>query len=205
MMAHPKLRIVLATTHLAIADVPKQLTAAGIEDTIRVTASHLVRWFGIARPKIAVAALNPHASDGGTYGDEEERVIAPAIARARAARIDAFGPVPADTLFSALGPANDAVIAMYHDQGLIPVKQLGVHEAVNVTLGLPFIRTSPDHGTAYDIAKRGGADPRSMQAALTLALRLAALERRTARTSPQRRSAMTRHPRRKTQGPRGPK
>jgi 4-hydroxythreonine-4-phosphate dehydrogenase len=204
MMAHPKLRIVLATTHLAIADVPKQLTAAGIEDTIRVTASHLVRWFGIARPKIAVAALNPHASDGGTYGDEEERVIAPAIARARAARIDAFGPVPADTLFSALGPANDAVIAMYHDQGLIPVKQLGVHEAVNVTLGLPFIRTSPDHGTAFDVAKRGGADPRSMQAALALALRLAVLERRTARSSPQR-AAMTRQHRRKTQGPRGPK
>ena len=198
MMAHPKLRIVLATTHLAIADVPKKLTRAGIEDSIRVTASHLERWFGIARPRIAVAALNPHASDGGTYGNEEERLIAPAIARARASRIDAFGPVPADTLFSALGPANDAVIAMYHDQGLIPVKQLGVHEAVNVTLGLPFIRTSPDHGTAYDVAAKGGADPRSMQAAVALALRLAALERRGARPSSSR-------PPRKTQGPRGPK
>ena len=206
MMSHPKLRIVLATTHLALADVPRKLDAAGIEETIRVTAGHLVRWFGIARPRIAVAALNPHASDGGTYGDEERRVIAPAIARARAARIDAFGPVPADTLFSALGPANDAVVAMYHDQGLIPVKQLGVHEAVNVTLGLPFIRTSPDHGTAYDVAARGGADPRSMQAAVALALRLAALERRGARPSPKPvgRRVVPRGAR-KTQDPRGPK
>jgi len=206
MMAHPQLRIVLATTHAAIADVPLQLTRDGIEETIRVTAGHLRRWFGIARPRIAVAALNPHASDGGTYGDEEERLIAPAIARARAARIDAFGPVPADTLFSALGPANDAVVAMYHDQGLIPVKQLGVHEAVNVTLGLPFIRTSPDHGTAYDVAAKGGADPRSMQAAVALALRLAALERRAARRSPKsiERRAVPRGPR-KTQDPRGPR
>ena len=204
MMAHPKLRIVLATTHLALADVPRRLTSAGIEETIRVTAHHLARWFGIARPRIAVAALNPHASDGGTYGDEEARLIAPAIARARAARIDAFGPVPADALFSALGPANDAVVAMYHDQGLIPVKQLGVHEAVNVTLGLPFIRTSPDHGTAYDVAARGGADPRSMQAAVELALRLASLQRSAARPAAARSTAAARSGR-KTPGPRGPK
>lgn len=188
MMAHPKLRVVLATTHLAIADVPKALTADGVEETIRVTALHLTRWFGIAKPRIAVAALNPHASDGGVYGNEEARIIAPAVKRARTARIDAFGPVAADTLFSELGPRCDAVIAMYHDQGLIPVKQLGVHEAVNVTLGLPFIRTSPDHGTAYDLAASGGADPRSMQAALGLALQLARIEREPATPRASRRA-----------------
>jgi 4-hydroxythreonine-4-phosphate dehydrogenase len=191
MMAHPALRIVLATTHLALRDVPGALSVDGVRDTIVVTARHLERWFGIARPRIAVAALNPHASDGGLYGDEEARIIAPAIARARATRIDAFGPVPADTLFSALGPRCDAAVTMYHDQGLIPVKQLGVHEAVNVTLGLPFIRTSPDHGTAYEIAGTGNADPRSMQAALALARRLAGIERRGPSSS-----VATRHPRR---------
>jgi len=189
MMAHPKLRIVLATTHVALRDVPDALSVAGVRDTIQVTARHLARWFGIARPRIAVAALNPHASDGGIYGDEEARILAPAIRRARAAGVDAFGPVPADTLVSALGPRCDAVVAMYHDQGLIPVKQLGVHEAVNVTLGLPFIRTSPDHGTAYDLAAKGGADPRSMQAALALALDLARIERRHSRSTQARRSA----------------
>jgi len=193
MMAHPRLRIVLATTHLALRDVPRALTIGGLVDTITVTADHLRRWFGIARPRVAVAALNPHASDGGVYGDEEARVIAPAIRRARARRIDAFGPVPADTLFSALGPRCDAAVTMYHDQGLIPVKQLGVHEAVNVTLGLPFVRTSPDHGTAYDVARSGGADPRSMQAALALALELAGIERRAARrpaAAPRRASSL---------------
>jgi len=196
MMAHPELRIVLATTHLALRDVPRALTVDGVLDTIAVTATHLERWFGIDAPRVAVAALNPHASDGGVYGDEEARVIAPAIRRARARRIDAFGPVPADTLFSALGPRCDAVVAMYHDQGLVPVKQLGVHEAVNVTLGLPFVRTSPDHGTAYDVAARGGADPRSMQAALALALELAGIERRAARHRPTiatRRASSPRH------------
>ena len=178
MMAHPKLRIVLATTHLALRDVPDALTVEGVLDTITVTARHLERWFGIARPRVAVAALNPHASDGGVYGDEEARILVPAIRRAQRRRVDAFGPVAADTLFSALGPRCDAVVAMYHDQGLIPVKQLGVHEAVNVTLGLPFVRTSPDHGTAYDVARSGGADPRSMQAALALAVTLAGIERR---------------------------
>jgi 4-hydroxythreonine-4-phosphate dehydrogenase len=186
MMAHPALRIVLVTTHLALRDVPGALTVDGVRDTIVVTARHLERWFGIARPRIAVAALNPHASDGGVYGDEEARIIAPAIKRARAARIDAFGPVPADTLFSALGPRCDAAVTMYHDQGLIPVKQLGVHEAVNVTLGLPFIRTSPDHGTAYEIAGTGTADPRSMQAALALARELAGIERQARRAASRR-------------------
>ncbi|HEY8515813.1 MAG TPA: 4-hydroxythreonine-4-phosphate dehydrogenase PdxA [Candidatus Binatia bacterium] len=184
MMAYrDELRVVLATTHLALRDVPRALTVDGIRDTILITARHLERWFGIARPRVAVCALNPHASDGGVYGDEEARIIAPAIARARAARVDAFGPVPADTLFSAIGPRHDAVVAMYHDQGLIPVKQLDVHHTVNVTLGLPFIRTSPDHGTAYDLAGRGTADPRSMRAALDMALTLARIERRARASS----------------------
>jgi 4-hydroxythreonine-4-phosphate dehydrogenase len=189
MMAHRELRVVLATSHLALRDVPSALTADGVLDTIRIADRHLRRWFGLARPRIAVAALNPHASDGGVYGDEEERVLAPAIRRARASRVDAIGPVPADTLFSAVGPRCDAVVAMYHDQGLIPVKQRDVHEAVNVTLGLPFVRTSPDHGTAYDLAGTGRADPRSMRAALGLALHLARIERATRGSSSPRRSA----------------
>ena len=180
MMTTGSLRVVLATTHLAIRDVARALTVAGIHETIIVTAAHLEKWWGIVRPRVAVAALNPHASDGGVYGDEEARLIAPAIARARRSGIDALGPVPGDTLFSAVGPRADAVVAMYHDQGLIPVKQLDVHHAVNVTLGLPFVRTSPDHGTAYDLAGTGRADPTSMQSALELALRLAAIERRQA-------------------------
>ncbi|MEW6272916.1 MAG: 4-hydroxythreonine-4-phosphate dehydrogenase PdxA, partial [Thermodesulfobacteriota bacterium] len=189
MMAYCDLRVVLATTHLALRDVPGALTVGGVRDTILIAARHLERWFGIERPRVAVCALNPHASDGGVYGDEEARIIAPAIARARAARVDAIGPVPADTLFSAVGPRCDGVVAMYHDQGLIPVKQLGVHEAVNVTLGLPFVRTSPDHGTAYDLAGRGTADPRSMRAALDMALELARVERRRMRAPSPKRSA----------------
>jgi 4-hydroxythreonine-4-phosphate dehydrogenase len=179
MMALPELRVVLATTHLALREVPRALSLAKIRDTVAITADHLRRWWGLARPRIAVAALNPHAGDGGVYGDEETRIIAPAIRAARRRRLDAVGPVPADTLFSALGPRCDAIVAMYHDQGLIPVKQVDVHRAVNVTLGLPFIRTSPDHGTAYDLAGSGRADPRSMRSAVELALQLASIEKRT--------------------------
>lgn len=178
MMALPELRVVLATTHLALREVPRALTLAKIRDTVAITADHLRRWWGLKRPRIAVAALNPHAGDGGVYGDEETRVIGPAIRAARSRRLDAFGPVPADTLFSDLGPSCDAVVAMYHDQGLIPIKQADVHRAVNVTLGLPFIRTSPDHGTAYDLAGSGRADPRSMRSAVDLALELASIEKR---------------------------
>jgi 4-hydroxythreonine-4-phosphate dehydrogenase len=180
LMAVDELRVALATTHLALRDVPAALSVEGIVETTATLARHLQRWWGIARPRIAIAALNPHAGDGGIYGDEEARVIAPAVRRARAKRIDAIGPVPADTLFSKLGPRCDGVVAMYHDQGLIPVKQRDVHRAVNVTLGLPFVRTSPDHGTAYEIAGRGIADARSMTAALALAIELAAGERRLA-------------------------
>jgi 4-hydroxythreonine-4-phosphate dehydrogenase len=181
MMVLGRLRVVLATTHIALRDVPGALTVDGIAETIAVTARHLRRWWRIGRPRIAVAALNPHASDGGIYGDEEERLIAPAIARARRSRVDAIGPIPADTIFSALGPPCDAVVAMYHDQGLIPVKQADVHRAVNVTLGLPFVRTSPDHGTAFDLAGRGRANARSMESALALAVGLATSRRRLPR------------------------
>ncbi|MBU6283033.1 4-hydroxythreonine-4-phosphate dehydrogenase PdxA [bacterium] len=187
MMALDGLRVVLATTHLALRDVPGALRTAGIVDTIRTTADHLARWWAIARPRVAVAALNPHAGDGGVYGDEEIRLIAPAVARARRLGIDAIGPVPADALFSAMGPRCDAVVAMYHDQGLIPVKQADVHRAVNVTLGLPFVRTSPDHGTAFDIAGRRPADPRSMRSALALAIELAGRQRRAPRPTRARR------------------
>jgi 4-hydroxythreonine-4-phosphate dehydrogenase len=173
MMAVDDLRVVLATIHLALKSVPRALTVDGVVRTIEMTADHLRTAWRIARPRIAVAALNPHAGEGGVYGDEEVRVIEPAIRRARRKGIDALGPLPADTLFSALGPKVDAHVAMYHDQGLIPVKQRDVHRAVNVTLGLPFVRTSPDHGTAYTLAGTGRADPGSMCAALELAIRLA--------------------------------
>jgi len=178
MMAVGDLRVVLATIHLPIRKVPRALDAAGIADTIEITAQHLRRWWRIRRPRIAVAALNPHASDGGVYGDEEARIIVRALRRARRRGIDATGPHAADTLFSALGPPADAIVAMYHDQGLVPIKQRDVHRAVNVTLGLPFVRTSPDHGTAYDLAGTGRADPGSMRAALELALELAPSHRR---------------------------
>jgi 4-hydroxythreonine-4-phosphate dehydrogenase len=167
------LRVVLATVHLALADVPKALTAESLEATIRLTATGLPR-FGYARPKIAVAGLNPHAGEHGLFGCEEDIAIRPAIEACRADGIDVSGPFPADTLFvRARRGEFDVVIACYHDQGLIPVKLLAFGQAVNVTLGLPIIRTSVDHGTAFDIAGRGVADPESMIAAVLLAARLA--------------------------------
>ena len=194
MMATPNLRVVLATTHVALRELPDALTVAGVRETIAIAAATLRRWWRIKRPRIAVAALNPHAGDGGIYGDEEARILSPAIRGAQRSGIAATGPWPADTLFSELGPPADAIIALYHDQGLIPVKQNDVHRAVNVTLGLPFVRTSPDHGTAYAIAGKNRADPRSMGSALALALELAsggaAKERST------RMSQMERAPRR---------
>ncbi len=173
MMVAGELRVVLATSHIALRDVPQALDIGGVRETIAITHRHLRLWWNLQRPKVAVAALNPHAGDGGVYGDEEETILAPAIRKARASRINAFGPVPADALFSAMGPEQDAVVALYHDQGLIPIKQKDVHGAVNVTLGLPFIRTSPDHGTAFDLAGKAPADPRSMRAAIKLATELA--------------------------------
>jgi len=173
MMAARDLRVVLATTHVALGDVPRLLTRRVVLDTIDLTHAELRARFGLTRPRIAVCGLNPHAGEGGLFGKEDERSVRPAVESARRRRIDARGPLPADTVFAhAVGGAYDAVVCMYHDQGLAPFKLIHFTDGVNVTLGLPFVRTSPDHGTAFDIAGRGVADPRSMIAALELAARL---------------------------------
>jgi 4-hydroxythreonine-4-phosphate dehydrogenase len=170
MLACPALRVVPATIHIPIADVPKALTAAGLEQVIRLTHAGLQRDFGIAAPRIAVAGLNPHAGEGGAMGDEELAMIAPLLARMRGAGFDLRGPLPADTMFHAGARAGyDVAICMYHDQALIPIKTLDFAGGVNITLGLPFVRTSPDHGTAFDIAGRGVADATSLIAALRMA------------------------------------
>lgn len=175
MFAGGDLTIALVTVHMSLAKVPSALTQRNVLDTIRLLAAHL-RAIGIARPRIGVLGLNPHAGEGGMFGDEEARVIAPAIRRAQRGGIDAFGPLAPDTAFiRPSGSFNfDAAVAMYHDQGLIALKTLEFDRAVNVTLGLPFIRTSPDHGTAFDIAGRGVASPSSMLAAIEYASRAAA-------------------------------
>jgi 4-hydroxythreonine-4-phosphate dehydrogenase len=168
------LRVVLATVHIALADVPRALTAASLETTIDLTARELPR-FGIARPRIAVAGLNPHAGEHGLFGREEQTAIGPAIAACRRRGVDVSGPFPADTIFIRARQGDfDVVVACYHDQGLIPVKLVAFGQAVNVTLGLPIVRTSVDHGTAFDIVGKGVADPESMIAAVLLAARLAA-------------------------------
>lgn len=168
------LRVVLATVHIRLADVPPALTRNVLESTITLTAQQLPR-FGIPSPRIGVAGLNPHAGEHGLFGDEEQQVMAPAIAACRSRGISVTGPFPADTIFVRAARGEfDVVVACYHDQGLIPVKLLAFGQAVNVTLGLPIIRTSVDHGTAFDIAGRGIADPGSMIAAVRLAARLAA-------------------------------
>jgi 4-hydroxythreonine-4-phosphate dehydrogenase len=167
------LRVVLATIHIPLADVPRMLTAASLEATIGLTARELPR-FGIVRPRIAVAGLNPHAGEHGLFGREEETSIVPAIEACRKQGVDVSGPFPGDTVFvRARRGEFDVVVACYHDQGLIPVKLVAFGQAVNVTLGLPIIRTSVDHGTAFDIAGKGVANPESMIAAVLLAARLA--------------------------------
>jgi 4-hydroxythreonine-4-phosphate dehydrogenase len=173
MMFHSDaLRVVLATVHIALADVPRQLTRESLEATISLTFKELPR-FGIATPRIAVAGLNPHAGEHGLFGHEEEQTLAPAIAACRTRGIDVSGPFPGDTVFVRAHRGEfDVVVACYHDQGLIPVKLLAFGQAVNVTLGLPIVRTSVDHGTAFDIAGKGVADPESMVAAVLLAARL---------------------------------
>ncbi|TPM34085.1 4-hydroxythreonine-4-phosphate dehydrogenase PdxA [Mesorhizobium sp. B2-2-2] len=174
MLAGPDLRTVPVTIHIALAEVPKALTTDLILATTRVTAADLRDRFGIANPRLALAGLNPHAGEDGSMGLEDQRIIRPAIEILRAEGIDAFGPLPADTLFHARARAGyDVALCMYHDQALIPAKALAFDEAVNVTLGLPFIRTSPDHGTAFDIAGKGIARPDSLMAALRLARQLA--------------------------------
>jgi 4-hydroxythreonine-4-phosphate dehydrogenase len=174
MMFHaPNLQVVLATVHVPLAGVAQALTVDRLASVIELAHTSLPA-FGIARPRLAVAGLNPHAGENGLIGREELDVIAPAVARCRARGIDVAGPFPGDTIFTrAVGGEFDAVVACYHDQGLIPVKLLAFGKAVNVTLGLPIIRTSVDHGTAFDIAGQGRADPESMVQAVLLAARLA--------------------------------
>ena len=167
------LRVVLATIHIALAEVPRALTRESLERTIVLTDRELPR-FGFARPRIAVCGLNPHAGEHGLFGREEAQTITPVIDTCRDRGIDVSGPFPADTIFvRARRGEFDVVIACYHDQGLIPVKLVAFGQAVNVTLGLPIVRTSVDHGTAFDIAGKGIADPESMIAAVLLAARLA--------------------------------
>jgi 4-hydroxythreonine-4-phosphate dehydrogenase len=169
------LRVVLATTHVALRDVPRRLSARLLESQAILTHRALREWWGIPEPRLAFCAVNPHAGDAGLFGDEEERIIAPAIASLRSGGVAVDGPVPADTVFlRALAGRWDAVVAPYHDVGMAAFKTAAFGKGVNVTLGLPFPRTSPDHGTALDIAGRGIADPASMTEAIRLAIRLAA-------------------------------
>jgi 4-hydroxythreonine-4-phosphate dehydrogenase len=175
MLWSEELAVVPVTVHIALADVPKALTRARILATARIVAHDLRTRFGVTAPRLALAGLNPHAGEGGAMGREEIETIAPAIEALRAEGIDATGPHPADTLFHARARARyDVVLAMYHDQALLPIKTIAFDEAVNVTLGLPFVRTSPDHGTAFDIAGEGVARPDSLIAAIRLAGRLSA-------------------------------
>ena len=175
MLACPALRVVPATIHIPLSEVPRALTEALLEETIHITHAGLIRDFGIANPRLAVAGLNPHAGEGGAMGWEDERLIRPLIARLAAQGMAIWGPASADTMFHAAARSGyDAAICMYHDQALIPIKTIDFAGGVNVTLGLPFVRTSPDHGTAYDIAGRGVADATSLVAALRLAREMAA-------------------------------
>ena len=174
MLAAEELRVVPVTIHLPLAEVPKVLGTAEIVRIGTIAAAALRRDFGVARPRLAVAGLNPHAGEAGSMGDEDETVVAPAVDALRGAGIDAVGPLPADTMFHPAARARyDAALCMYHDQALIPIKTLAFDRAVNVTLGLPFIRTSPDHGTALDIAGKGIASPESLIAALEMAAAMA--------------------------------
>ncbi len=175
MLAIEGLRVVPVTVHEPLAKVPALLTEDLIVETARITAAALQRDFGIAAPRLALAGLNPHAGEGGAMGREEETVIRPAIARLQADGLSVTGPHPADTLFHVAARARyDAALCMYHDQALIPLKTIDFDRGVNVTLGLPIIRTSPDHGTAFDIAGKGIANPASLIAAIELAADLAA-------------------------------
>lgn len=171
----PPLRVLLATTHVPLRDVPDLLSADLLVSQAMLLNSSLEADWNLARPRIALCALNPHASDGGLFGDEEDRVFRPAVDSLRRAGVEVEGPIPADTVFSrTLNGEYDAVIAPYHDVGMAPFKTIAFGTGVNVTLGLPFVRTSPDHGTAFEIVGTGRADPSSMQAAIRMASRLAA-------------------------------
>jgi 4-hydroxythreonine-4-phosphate dehydrogenase len=170
MLASDNLRITLVTTHVPLKDVSSRLTITDILEKIELTQNFLIKFFHIKNPKIGICALNPHAGEEGVLGHEENDKIDPAILKAKKKGISVFGPYPSDTLFTR--NSFDAIIAMYHDQGLIPIKLRSFGKAVNITLGLPFVRTSPDHGTAFDIAGKGLADPSSMIEAIKMAERL---------------------------------
>ena len=177
MLWSPELAVVPVTIHLPLKEIFKQLSVELVVDTGRIVARDLAKRFGLPHPRLAIAGLNPHAGEAGTLGEEDDAIVAPAVARLIADGIDARGPLPADSLFHAQARATyDVALCMYHDQALIPIKTLAFDHAVNVTLGLPFVRTSPDHGTAFDIAGTGRADPTSLVAALRLAARLAMAE-----------------------------
>jgi 4-hydroxythreonine-4-phosphate dehydrogenase len=174
MLASDKLKVVPLVIHVPLARVPGLITTSGIIDTAEIILAALARDFGIASPRLAVAGLNPHAGEDGVLGGEEEAIIAPAVSALKAKGFRVTGPYSADTLFHDEARKNyDAVLSMYHDQGLIPIKTLSFWDGVNVTLGLPIVRTSPDHGTAFDIAGTGKADPRSMIAAIKMAAEMA--------------------------------
>ncbi len=174
MLWSPELAVVPVTIHLPLRDIFDQLSSELVVETGRIVAHDLATRFGLADPRLAIAGLNPHAGEAGTLGEEDRTIVAPAVARLVAEGIDAKGPLPADSMFHEQARATyDAALCMYHDQALIPIKTLAFDHAVNVTLGLPFVRTSPDHGTAFDIAGTGRADPTSLIAALRLAARLA--------------------------------
>jgi 4-hydroxythreonine-4-phosphate dehydrogenase len=175
MLWSPELAVVPVTIHLPLREIFSQLSSALVVETGRIVAHGLATRFGLAHPRLAVAGLNPHAGEAGTLGEEDRTIVAPAVAQLVAEGIDARGPLPADSLFHEQARATyDVALCMYHDQALIPIKTLAFDHAVNVTLGLPFVRTSPDHGTAFDIAGTGSADPASLVAALRLAARLTA-------------------------------
>ncbi|MGQ9724055.1 MAG: 4-hydroxythreonine-4-phosphate dehydrogenase PdxA, partial [Tepidimonas sp.] len=170
MLSNRELRTVLVSVHVSLRDAIDAVTEAAVWETLRITHDHFTRVLGWPGCRIAVAGLNPHAGEGGLFGREECDIIAPAIARARAAGWQVSGPYPPDTVFMRARCGEfDVVVAMYHDQALIPIKYLGLDQGVNTTLGLPFVRTSPDHGTAFDLAGQGRADPASLLAALEAA------------------------------------
>ena len=175
MLWSPELAVVPVTIHLPLREVPQRLTVDLLAETVRIVARDLQQRFGIARPRLAVAGLNPHAGEEGALGDEDRSVVQVAVERLAAEGFEVRGPLPADSMFHAAARERyDVALCMYHDQALIPIKTLAFDHAVNVTLGLPFVRTSPDHGTAFDIAGTGRADPGSLVAAIHLAARLAA-------------------------------
>ena len=179
MLWSPELAVVPVTIHLPLREIFAHLSTELVVETGRIVARDLAARFGIPRPRLVVAGLNPHAGEEGALGEEDGAIVAPAVARLNADGIDARGPLPADSLFHERARASyDAALCMYHDQALIPIKTLAFDHAVNVTLGLPFVRTSPDHGTAFDIAGTGTADATSLIAALRLAARLALADRR---------------------------